>query len=223
MSGRLFQSAVGVALCLGAACIPARHPVIGQACDEGHPCPDALRCAEGVCVQEGTGGGSSTGGGAGGGGDRAPCAKTLLSSGDFENDFSKWSLDWGVTNGMLSPRFGAGRDGGTAAQLSATTPEPVELHSYYGAFETDENVEYCVEAYVRSAATEGAVGLQLLVAGGTTSPMIPQSLVVPDGGWQRLSNHHSHRLAVPMSVQITVPLTATQELLVDDVCIEKCR
>jgi hypothetical protein len=147
----------------------------------------------------------------------------VIMAGDFERAGAGayWTT---MPSGVLMVEGSTVHSGMFAAQVSAPFVAPVSLRSQ-PTYITTMDVDYCAEAWVKAAPSTGPITLQLSrrFMVDELSPVGADSMVSPDGGWQRLTT----RFAYPMTYFILSAIiggsfSTPGEFFVDDVCVQVC-
>lgn len=178
-----------------AACFPAAHELVGRACDEAHPCPNALLCVAGTCrasaatpeADAGDGGGwdaatPPSDAGADGGGEN------LLPNGGFEAGLSGWAPS--STESSLELTTGPVRSGASAAHVFT----PQSTGSRVGIAldksvltNVPANATYCIESWVSRGTVRSNITLiaRRYASSSSFEDFTGTVLTLPDDGWHR--------------------------------------
>lgn len=186
------------------ACVPDLHAVLGKACDDPHPCPDALFCVDGACSET------------------TPADVAVLDV-DFEGGIGSFE----ATSGARLLANTATPHAGTTA-LKILTGETATLP--FGALSLPDAMtvgtgRYCASAWVLHGQGDGALSLTLRTYGGVNGTSLQAestagvATVSGARAWQRVTTELPVDATEVSSVRLVVtsqsPITA--DFSIDDV------
>jgi hypothetical protein len=191
------------------ACLPPLSGVEGKACDEAHPCPDALFCVANVCsVDDAT--------------VNPPAQPRTVFSDDCET-----AQSWTVTSGRFFSNVTPARTGAGACRLQAAEGSATAFGLESSAIPVQSGT-YCARAFLQQGVVPTRTVLTLRRYGGSSGTTLveesPPAVFPADAGstaWRAVSSSFVVDLASTAAVKVALSADARAQssVLFDDLVV----